>query len=143
MCIRDSISTAPTAMAPIKSVNFAGVTNTSDAAATTIGAGFNPHEFFTNVVFNIDKTTMTSVPLTVQGITNGNAANGWAMTVYIDWNNDGDFDDASEAYFNTPATMVRVGGVTDNPVTLVGNITIPATASPGNKTCLLYTSRCV
>ncbi len=128
------ISTAPTAMAPIKSVNFAGVTNTSDAAATTIGAGFNPHEFFTNVVFNIDKTTMTSVPLTVQGITNGNAANGWAMTVYIDWNNDGDFDDASEAYFNTPATMVRVGGVTDNPVTLVGNITIPATASPGNKT---------
>ncbi|MFC4686784.1 GEVED domain-containing protein [Epilithonimonas pallida] len=124
-------STAPAAIAPIKSVSFSGTTNTSDPTATTIGS-FPVHQNFTATEFVV-KSNVTSVPLTVLGTTNGNAANGWAMSAFIDWNNDGDFDDAGEQYFNTFATKVYVGGVTANPVTLTGNITIPAGTSFGKK----------
>ncbi len=124
-------SSAPNAIAPIKSVNFAGVTNTSDPSATTIGS-FPVHQNFTTTEF-IVKDDVTSVPLTILGTTNGNAANGWAMAVFIDWNNDGDFNDVGESYFNTTATMIRKAGVTDNPISLNGNITIPAGTSLGKK----------
>lgn len=119
------------AIAPIKSVNFAGVTNTSDAAATTIGA-FSPNQDFTTIEFPV-LDNVTSVPLTILGTTNGAAVNGWAMSVFVDWNNDGDFDDAGESYFNTTPTMIAVRGVTTNPVTLTGNITIPAGTTLGKK----------
>ena len=124
-------SSAPTAIAPIKSVNFAGVTNTSDPTATTIGS-FPVHQNFTATEFVV-KDDVTSVPLTILGTTNGNPANGWAMAVFIDWNNDGDFDDAGESYFNTTATMIRKANVADNPISLTGNITIPAGTSLGKK----------
>ena len=124
-------STAPAAIAPIKSVNFAGVTNTSDPTATTIGS-FPVHQNFTTIEFPV-KNNVTSVPLTIQGTTNGNPVNGWAASVFIDWNNDGDFDDAGESYWNTTETMLRVSGVTDNPVTLTKNIEIPAGISLGKK----------
>lgn len=119
------------ALAPIKSVNFAGVTKTSDANATTIGT-FPPHEDFTSTIFPVEKA-MTSIPLTVGGTTNGGANNGWAMSVFIDWNSDGDFDDAGEQYFNTTATMIRKAGVTDNPIMLTGNITVPTGTAYGKK----------
>lgn len=124
-------STAPNAIAPIKSVTFAGVTNTSDPTATGIGA-FPVHQDFTTTEFTVSNDTQ-SVPFTVLGGTNGNALNGWATSVFVDWNNDGDFDDAGEAYFNTFATRLYKGAVTDNPVTLTGNITIPAGTSIGKK----------
>ncbi len=124
-------STAPTAIAPIKSVTFGTATNTSDPTATTIGS-FPVHQDFTTTEF-IVKDDVTSVPLTVLGTTNGNAVNGWAMSVFIDWNNDGDFDDAGESYFNTTETMIRKAGVTDNPISLSGNVTIPSGTSLGKK----------
>ncbi|UQB67265.1 T9SS-dependent choice-of-anchor J family protein [Epilithonimonas zeae] len=122
-------STAPTQITPIKSVNFAGSTNTSDAAATTFGS-YATEESFTNVVFSV-ANNVTSLPLTVQGI--GIANNGWAMSAFIDWNNDGDFDDAGESYFNTTATMLRTTTVTNGIATLTGNITIPTGTVLGNK----------
>lgn len=118
-------------VAPIKSVNFAGVTKTSDANATTLG-NFSSHEDFTSTIFPVSKA-MTSIPITVGGITNGNPQNGWAMSVFIDWNNDGDFDDAGEQYFNKTSTMIRKAGVSDNPIMLTGNITVPAGTSYGKK----------
>ena len=124
-------STAPTVIAPIKSVNFAGTTNTSDATATTLGS-FAPYQDFSSTVFEV-KDNVTSVPLTVLGTTNGNPVNGWAMSVFIDWNSDGDFDDAGESYFNTTASMIRKAGVADNPVSLTGNISIPTGTSYGQK----------
>ncbi|UFK97568.1 GEVED domain-containing protein [Kaistella faecalis] len=124
-------SSAPTAVAPIKSVNFAGTTKTSDAAATTIGS-FAAYEDFTTTVFEV-KDNVTSLPLTVLGTTNGNPVNGWAMSVFIDWNSDGDFDDAGESYFNTTATMIRKANVPDNPTSLTGNIAIPAGTAYGQK----------
>ncbi|SDE97936.1 GEVED domain-containing protein [Epilithonimonas hungarica] len=124
-------STAPTAIAPIKSVTFAGVTNTSDPTATTIGS-FPVHQDFTSTEF-IVKDDVTTLPITVLGGTNGNAVNGWATAVFVDWNNDGDFDDAGESYFNTFATKVYTTGTTANPVTLTGNITIPGGTALGKK----------
>ncbi|WP_332027651.1 GEVED domain-containing protein, partial [Kaistella sp.] len=124
-------SSAPTAVAPIKSVNFAGTTKTSDATATTIGA-FSAYEDFTTTIFEV-KDNVTSLPLTVLGTTNGNPVNGWAMSVFIDWNSDGDFDDAGESYFNTTATMIRKVNLPDNPISLTGNIAIPAGTSYGQK----------
>lgn len=121
----------PTAIAPIKSVNFAGVTNSSDPTATTIGS-FAHYQDFTSTIFEV-KDNVTTLPITVSGTTNGNPVNGWAMSVFIDWNGDGDFDDAGESYFNTTATMVRKAGVTDNPVVLTGNITIPSGVAYGQK----------
>lgn len=126
-------SSAPNAIAPIKSVSFGGMTNTSDASATTIGV-FPVHQDFTTGITVPVVQPGSSNPITVLGTTNGNSANGWAMSVFIDWNNDGDFNDAGESYFNTTATMVRKAGVTDNPIQLDGIIAVPSNAAPGNKT---------
>ena len=123
-------SSAPTAIAPIKSVTFAGVTNTSDATAVGIGS-FPVHQNFTNIEFPV-MNNVTTVPLSVTGNNNANPANGWAISVFIDWNNDGDFDDAGESYFNTTATMRRTVNV-PNTVTVTGDIAIPAGVSLGKK----------
>ena len=123
------VSSAPTQLTPIKSVNFSGVTNTSDAAATTFGS-YATQESFTNILFPVINN-VTTVPLTVQAI--GIADNGWGMSVFVDWNNDGDFLDAGESYFNTFATRLTTATVTNGIATLVGNITIPAGTSIGQK----------
>lgn len=118
----------PTAIFPISSVNFAGATKTSSATSGAV-----PHfEDFSSTVFEV-KNNVTSLPLTALGVTNGNPANGWAMSVFIDWNGDGDFDDTGESYFNTTPSMIRVAGVATNPVTLTGNIIIPAGTTFGQK----------
>lgn len=54
------------------------------------------------------------------------------MSVFIDWNNDGDFDDAGEAYFNTTATMLRVAGI-PTAIPITGNIAIPSGTAIGKK----------
>ncbi|MCD9856366.1 T9SS type A sorting domain-containing protein [Epilithonimonas sp. JDS] len=124
------ISTAPTQTAPIKSFIFGGVTNTSDAAATTIGS-FAPHENYLSAPFEV-KNNVTTVPFTVNGI--GITGNGWGTSIFIDWNNDGDFLDAGESYFNTTATIKRTTTVSAaNIATLTGNITIPAGVTLGQK----------
>ena len=123
-------SNQPNAIAPIRSVNFAGVTNTSDPTPSGIGV-FPVHQDFTAIEFPV-KNNVTTVPLSIVGSNNANAGNGWAMSVFIDWNNDGDFDDAGEAYFNTNETIKRVVGIpTTIPIT--ADITIPAGTSLGKK----------
>jgi len=122
-------STTPTQIAPIKSVTFAGVTNTSDASATAVGT-FATEQSFTDVVFEV-ANNVTTVPITVQGI--GVANNGWATSVFVDWNDDGDFDDSGEAYFNTTATIKRTTTVTGGVATLTGDIAIPSGTTAGNK----------
>lgn len=123
-------SSAPTAIAPIRSVSFAGMTNTSDPTPAGIGS-FPVHQDYTSIEFPWYRDIST-MPLSIVGSNNTNITNGWAMSVFIDWNNDGDFDDAGEAYFNTTPTMIRVVGIpTTIPVT--GNITIPAGTSFGKK----------
>ena len=117
------ISIAPTATYPISSVTFAG-TGPNTSAATV---GSPAYEDFTAYQFNV--LAGSTYPLNV--VATGVGANRFGMTVWIDWNNDGDFADANEQYFNTPATYV--GGSTGATINLLGNITVPASASAGNK----------
>ena len=123
-------SSAPAAIAPIRSVTFAGVTNTSDPTPAGIGT-FPVHQNFTNIEFPV-KNNVTSVPLAIIGSNNTTITNGWAVSVFIDWNNDGDFDDVSEAYWNTTATIKRVVGLPTT-IPISGNITIPAGTTIGKK----------
>ncbi|WP_374330862.1 choice-of-anchor J domain-containing protein [Soonwooa sp.] len=125
-------SNSPTAIAPIKSVALSTVNNASDASATNIGS-FAVNEDFTSVIIPVENT-VTALPITVRGMTNGGTTNGWAMSVFIDWNNDGDFGDAGESYFNTTSTMIRSTTPDANGiVTLTGNIAIPSGTSLGTK----------
>lgn len=116
------ISTAPGAAYPISSVSFAGsAPNTSTATVGSVG-----YEDYSSVVFN--GISGATYPLDVIG--SGLGANRFGMTVWIDWNENGSFDDAGEQYFNTPATFK---GGTGAAVALSGDIAIPAGVTPGNK----------
>ena len=123
------VSTAPTQAAPIKSFTFGGVTNTSDATATTIGA-FPPHQSFTSTIFEV-KDNVTTVPFSLSAI--GITGNGWATALFVDWNEDGDFNDAGESYHNTTATINRTTTVTASIATLSGSLAIPAGTAYGQK----------
>lgn len=112
----------PGAGYPISSVSFAGQgPNTSTAAVGSV-----PYQDFTSVVFNA--ISGATYPLELVGT--GVGANRFGMVVYIDWNENGSFNDAGEQYFNTPATFKGGAG---EPVTLTGNIAIPDGVTPGSK----------
>lgn len=105
---------------PISSVSLNGVTKTS--AATT---GAPAYEDYTATVFNVKK----GLTYNLNAIATGLGTNVFAMTVFIDWNEDGDFSDANERYFqNTPF----VSG-TGTPINLTGAIAVPAGATVGTK----------
>lgn len=119
----------PAAVFPISEVEFSGKVNPSSASSGTV----TPYEDFRTIVIPVSDQ-VSSLPIKVKGVTNGSANNAWATTVFIDWNNDGDFDDAGEAYFNTIPTKVHALDGSANPVLLTGNITIPPGTAPGMKT---------
>ncbi|MDP9956548.1 hypothetical protein J2X97_002207 [Epilithonimonas hungarica] len=112
--------TASATVYPISSVTFNGTTKTS--AATTGGPAY---EDYTSTVFNA--TVGTSYPISVTGT--GAAGNRFGMTVFVDWNGDGDFNDSSEQYFTTSPFVGN--NIATN--VLTGNILIPANATAGNK----------
>jgi hypothetical protein len=113
------ISTSPTATYPISSVTLNGTTNTS---AATVGSP--AYEDYTSTVFNV--SAGSTYNLNVTGI--GLGTNIFAMTAFIDWNGDGDFNDANEKYFQGP---LLTG--TSTPINFVGSITVPAGATAGTK----------
>ena len=106
---------------PITLVNFAGINNTSDAAAGTTANP--PHEDFTAVTGNV--YTGSTYQITLKGNTDGNYTT--KLRVYIDWNQNNDFTDAGESY--------DIGDITNSTgvdaVQLVGNIVVPTTALVG------------
>ena len=122
-------SSVPTSIAPITSFTLNGVTNSSDATATTVGS-FATNQSFTSTAIEV-KNNITTIPFSVTGI--GVANNGWGAAVFIDWNEDGDFLDAGESYFNTTATILRTTTVTNGKATLSGNLAIPTGAKLGQK----------
>lgn len=123
-------STAPTQIAPITSFTLNGTTNTSDAGATTVGTFPVNQTFLTSNITAL--SNLTTIPFSLDGI--GITGNGWAMSVFVDWNNDGDFVDTGEAYFNTTATIKRSTTVSaTNKVTLTGTLPIPAGTAFGVK----------
>ncbi|MDR2205978.1 MAG: T9SS type A sorting domain-containing protein [Flavobacteriaceae bacterium] len=127
-------SSAPTLIAPIVSFTFgSNAANTSDPGGT-LGT-YDPYQDFTNIVYNVAEGT-TSVPFTLEGGANTSNQNYWATTMFVDWNNDGDFNDSGESYFNTiPTAIWKQGGPTvPVPIVLTGNLTIPTGVTPGTKT---------
>ncbi|SFN49430.1 Por secretion system C-terminal sorting domain-containing protein [Chryseobacterium oleae] len=105
---------------PISNVVLANMTNASSATANT-GDG---HENFTSKIATV--TRGTSHPITLTGT--GVGTNRFGFTVFIDWNQNGSFGDAGEAYFVTS----DFAGSTGNTVTVNKNIAVPATAALGN-----------
>lgn len=112
--------TSNTVTYPISSVSINGVTNTS--AATT---GAPAYEDFTATVMTVYQGLTHQLAVAGTGL----VTNRFGMTAFVDWNNDGDFNDSDEQYF-TAAPLVGGTGATVN---LTGNITVPAGASLGNK----------
>jgi len=123
------ITTIPAQMFPIKSFKFGDVEKISDEAATTFGT-FEAHQNFTTTKFEMNDD-VTSVPFTLSGI--GSGSNNFAAAIYIDWNEDGDFDDAGEAYFNSTATMLVSNVVTGGVINLKGDLAIPTGVKAGEK----------
>lgn len=108
----------PDGAEPITSVTFAGITNTSSAALN--GPSMQD---FTAITGTVQKTL--SYPITLKGNTGGNWTN--YFRVYIDWNQDNDFDDAGESY--DIGTIVNSTGTDTKQVS--GNISVPFGATTG------------
>ncbi len=105
---------------PITLVNFAGIDNASDAAT----GGENDHEDFTDQTANVVAGTTYSI--TLKGNTDGGFTN--RFIVFIDWNQDNDFDDAGEAY---PIAATIMGSTGEDDISAVGSISVPTTALGG------------
>ncbi|UQB67160.1 M4 family metallopeptidase [Epilithonimonas zeae] len=98
-----------TADEKIKRVVFAGIDNTSTGSAG--------YEDFTNISTEVTEGNTYAISITP---TWGNTVYNEGYSVFIDWNGDGDFNDANEKALSVPATKTT-------PVT--GNITVPANIS--------------
>ncbi|MDF2381507.1 choice-of-anchor J domain-containing protein [Nostoc ellipsosporum NOK] len=114
------IPTFPTGTEPITLVNFAGINNTSSAALSSPAyenfTALTPAALFKGQAH----------PITIKGNTDGSFTS--YIAAYFDWNQDGDFDDAGEAYYL--GTIANSTGT--DAVQLVATITPPATALDGN-----------
>ncbi len=104
---------------PITNVNFAGINNTS----SNIGDGAPSHQTFTNITGNVTKES--TYPITLKGNTGPN--NTFYFNIFIDWNQDNDFNDTGES--------VQGGLITNSTgidaVQSITNITVPANALTG------------
>lgn len=108
---------------PITSVNFGGMTNTSDAAT----GGTNSHELFLDKIANVSQGA--TLPIVLQGNTDGPYID--RFIVFIDWNQNGNFADAGETYFDTTALTIDSSTGVDA-ISANGSIAVPANATLGN-----------
>ncbi|AEE18315.1 choice-of-anchor D domain-containing protein [Dokdonia sp. 4H-3-7-5] len=83
----------------------------------------NGYSDFTTISTDLEQNS--SYPLTVQVNTNGNFT--FNTRAWIDWNQDGDFNDAGEEYNTGTASNVANGATSNSPL----NITVPAGANLG------------
>ena len=111
---------------PTTNVTIANINNTS---SPTVG-GSPSYEDFTSIVGTV--LTGTDYTISLNANTDGPTFNHF-FAVFVDWNQDGDFNDAGEKYFTTVPTFIKVlgsDGVTGTPAT--GTISVPSTAKLGN-----------
>lgn len=106
---------------PITLVNFAGINNTS-SATTYIGNG---HEYFLTQTASVARGQ--SYDITLKGNTGGNYTNNFA--VFIDWNQNGNLNDAGETYTVTQTITNSTG---TDAIQAVHTIAVPTTALLGN-----------
>ncbi|MGE8553555.1 MAG: GEVED domain-containing protein [Chryseobacterium jejuense] len=105
----------------ISNIQLSNMTNAS--TSTTVA-----HEDFTNKVATVNRGT--SYPITLQGAGLG-TNNRFGFTVFIDWNQNGSFTDAGEAYFVT-SDFAGGAAASGSTITANKNIPVPATATLGN-----------
>lgn len=105
----------------ISNIQFSNMTNPS--TSTTVA-----HEDFTNKVATVNRGT--TYPITLQGAGLG-TNNRFGFTVFIDWNQNGSFADAGEAYFVT-SDFAGGAAASGSTITVNKNIPVPATATLGN-----------
>ena len=105
---------------PITLVNFAGINKTSSA---TVG-GTPAHEDFTSTIGTAARGG--TYPITLKGNTDGNFNN--RFMVFIDWNQNGNFDDEGEAI---TITQLIVNSTGIDAIQAVQDIVVPATAMLG------------
>ncbi|MFY8009709.1 MAG: GEVED domain-containing protein, partial [Flavobacterium sp.] len=107
---------------PITLVEFAGINNSSTATAAVASGA---HENYTAVFGSV--VAGSSYTITLKGNTDGNYTN--RFMVFADWNQDGDFADANEAYTITQ-TILNSTGV--DAVFATQLLTVPGSALAGN-----------
>ncbi len=106
-----------TAVEAITNVEFAGITNATNAGSVT------PNEYFLNTEAMVNQGG--TFPITVEGFTGGDYENTY--TVFFDWNQDFDFDDAGERYdIGIIANSTGVDGIS-----ATTDITVPDDATLG------------
>ena len=113
---------------PISSVNMKyNTANTSSASAT----GAVAHEAFITKEFKVEQGATTDI--SVNSNTGGNYTHYYS--VFIDWNNDGDFADAGESFFTTTGNFFTNANSTGAGTTGVKTkaLVVPATAILGKK----------
>lgn len=102
----------------ITKVEFAGISNTADPNSTT------PNEYFFDMVALV--TQNDTLPIALEGLTNGSWTN--SFVVFIDWNQDMEFDNDDERY--------EIGVIEDSDGTdgiqATGNIAVPEDALIGD-----------
>ncbi|MFT3980904.1 MAG: GEVED domain-containing protein [Ferruginibacter sp.] len=122
-----------TQVEPITNVTFGTINNTTSATTGTPSATIFSHEIFCITAPNVQQGA--TVAISVKGNTDGNFTN--YISVFVDWNQDGDFIDAGETY--------NIGVITNSTgvdaVTLAGSITVPATATLGTTTMRVVKNR--
>lgn len=106
---------------PITLVNFAGINN---ATSPTLN-GTPAHEIFTTPTGSV--TAGSDYTITLQGNTDGTSFTNRFM-VFADWNQDGDFADANEAY-TIAQTITGSTGV--DAIVATQSLTVPPSALAG------------
>src|SRR5690606_21567199 len=101
-------------------VDFAGINNMTSATLN----GTPALEDFTSIIGNV--TRGSTYPIAVEGNTNGSFRT--EIHIYVDWNQDGDFDELDEEYY--------IGSIANSTGTDTiqadSTIVVPATALIGN-----------
>lgn len=102
---------------PINSLTINGSTFSSSSTAG--------YEDLTATTIDLEKGKSYPISIMATGL----AGSRYAATVFIDWNQDGDFDHENESYFNLPSSIMSGTAVAN---TLASNLNVPATATLGN-----------
>ncbi|SCY28806.1 GEVED domain-containing protein [Flavobacterium caeni] len=108
---------------PITSVVFAGINNQSPNTVLSVANGGIPLQNFIAQTGSV--TTESSYTMTLKGNTDGTFTNNFR--VFIDWNQDGDLNDANEI-FNAGSVTSSTGL---DAIEAVSTITVPANALGG------------
>src|SRR5690606_32727285 len=113
----------PSNVEPITYVNFAGIVNTTGAAIN----GSPAFEDFTSIIAAVNQGE--TYPIEIKGNTDGNFTS--KIVVYVDWNQDGVFDNAvgSEEMYELPDILNSTGV---DAISSQGFIEVPASALLGN-----------